>query len=55
VKTEQAVASWARKAREATSRRDEAIHQMRSEGATLRAIAQAAGLTHTAVAKILAR
>lgn len=33
--------------------RDTAIRQMRSEGATLRAIAEAAGLTHTAVANIL--
>lgn len=49
------VASWARKAREATKRRDEAIRAMRAEGATLRAIAEAASLSHTAVAKILAR
>lgn len=49
------VASQARKAREATARRDQLIRQMRAEGATLRAIAKAAGLTHTAVAKILDR
>lgn len=49
------VASWARKAREATSRRDEAIARMRDEGASLRAIAAAAELSHTAVAKILER
>lgn len=49
------VASWSRKAREATLHRDEAIRAMRAEGATLRAIAEAAGLTHTAIAKILAR
>ena len=49
------VAQWAKKAREATARRDEAIRRMRDEGATLRAIAEAAGLTHTAVAKILRR
>lgn len=49
------VASWSRKAREATLRRDEAIRAMRAEGATLRAIAEAAGLTHTAIAKILGR
>lgn len=53
--TAREVASWARKAREATLRRDEAIRAMRGEGATLRAIADAAGLTHTAVAKILSR
>ena len=46
---------WARKAQEATRNRDEAIRQMRANGATLRAIAEAAGLTHTAVAKILAK
>jgi DNA invertase Pin-like site-specific DNA recombinase len=49
------VASWARKAREATVQRDDAIRRMRDEGSTLRAIAGAAGITHTAVAKILAR
>lgn len=49
------LASWARKAREATARRDTLIRDMRSEGASLRAIAEAAGLTHTAVAKIVAR
>jgi DNA invertase Pin-like site-specific DNA recombinase len=53
--TAQNLASQARKAREATARRDELIRSMRAEGATLRAIAEAAGLTHTAVAKILAR
>ena len=47
-------ASQARKAREATIQRD-LIRQMREEGAPLRTIAEAAGLTHTAVAKILAR
>lgn len=49
------VASWARKAREATECRDEAICRMRDEGASLRAIAAAAEMSHTAVAKILAR
>lgn len=53
--TAQLLASQARKAREAVSRRDQLICQMRSEGSTLRAIADACGLTHTAVAKILAR
>lgn len=49
------VASWAKKAREATAKRDAAIRQMRDEGSSLRSIAEAAGLTHTAVAKILKR
>lgn len=49
------VRRWARKAAEATVRRDEAIHAMRAEGASLRAIADAAELSHTAIAKILAR
>lgn len=53
--TAKAVASWARKAREATTRRDDEIRRMRDEGATLRAIAEAASLSHTAVAKIIAR
>lgn len=53
--TAKEVASWAKRAREATLRRDEAIRQMRDEGSTLRSIAEAAGLTHTAIAKILAR
>jgi lambda repressor-like predicted transcriptional regulator len=55
VTTAQQVASWAKKAREATAKRDEAIRQMREEGATLRAIAAAAGLTHSGVAKVLSR
>lgn len=49
------VASWARKAREATARRDQAIRRMRDQGASLRAIAEAASLSHTAIAKILSR
>lgn len=53
--TAKEVASWARKAREATGRRDEEIRRMRAEGSTLRAIAEAAGLTHTAIAKIVNR
>jgi hypothetical protein len=55
VTTAQQLAFQAKKAREATARRDELIHQMRAEGSTLRAIAEAAGLTHTAVAKIVSR
>ena len=53
--TAQQLASQSKRAREATARRDELIRLMRAEGATLRAIADAAGITHTAVAKILAR
>ena len=53
--TAKEVAVWANKARAATLRRDKAIRQMRDEGATLRAIAEAAGLTHTAIARILDR
>lgn len=51
----QQVVSWAKKAREAAVRRDAAIRDMRAEGATLRAIAEAAGLSHTAVARIVAK
>jgi hypothetical protein len=47
------VMTWASKARQATAKRDAAIHQMRGEGASLRDIGEAAGLSHTAVAKIL--
>lgn len=49
------VRRWATKAREATQRRDEAIRQASAEGASLRTIAEAAGLSHTAIAKILAK
>lgn len=51
--TGQQLASQARKAREATLRRDELIRQMRAEGSSLRSIADAAGLTHPAIVKIL--
>ena len=40
---------------EATARRDQAMRDMRAEGATLREIADEAGLTHTGVRKILGR
>lgn len=53
--TAQQLASQARKAREATARRDALIVQMRAEGAALRTIAEAASLSHTAIAKVLAR
>ena len=49
----QQLASHARKAREATARRDELIRQMRAEGASLRTIAEVAGLTHPAIVKII--
>lgn len=39
----------------AIQRRDDAIRQMRAEGATLREIGEAAGISHAAVAKILAK
>jgi lambda repressor-like predicted transcriptional regulator len=55
VTTAQQLASQARKAREATARRDNLIRQMRAEGATLRAIAAAAGLSPQGVVKILGR
>jgi hypothetical protein len=45
----------ARQIVDATGRRDQAMRDMRAEGATLREIAEAAGLTHTGVRKILAR
>lgn len=35
--------------------RDAAIAQMRDEGASLREIAEAAGMSHVAIAKILAK
>lgn len=47
------VATWAAKAQVATAKRDEAIRAMRAEGATLRAIAKAAGMTHAGVARVL--
>lgn len=43
----------ARKARELTAERDRLIRQMRAEGSSLRTIAEAAGLTHPAIVKIL--
>lgn len=55
MKTATEVSTWARKAREATARRDDAIRRMHAEGAALRTIGEAAGLSHTAVKKILDR
>lgn len=51
--TAQELASQAKRAREATVRRDDLIRQMRAEGASLRTIAGVAGLTHPAIVKIL--
>jgi predicted transcriptional regulator len=51
----QQLASQSKRAREATALRDRLIRQMRDEGSTLRSIAESAGLTHSAVAKILAK
>jgi lambda repressor-like predicted transcriptional regulator len=45
----------AEKARTSTERRDALIREARAEGSSLRAIGRATGLSHTAVAKILAR
>lgn len=42
-------------AREATGRRNIAIHRMHADGESLRAIGKAVGLTHGAIAKILQR
>ena len=47
------VAKWAKRLREAGSKRDEAIRQMHDEGASLREIAAAASLSHGAIAKII--
>jgi len=49
------VRQHAETARYAVAKRDGAIRKMRSEGASLREIATAAGLTHAGVAKILKR
>lgn len=49
------VEKFAQEAKTWTSMRDEAIRQMRAEGASLREIAKLAGLTHAAIARIVAR
>jgi lambda repressor-like predicted transcriptional regulator len=51
---QRAVEQWARKAREATWRRDLAICQMSGAGASLRDIAALAGVSHATVARIVA-
>lgn len=51
--TAQQLAAQAKRARDATIQRDSLILQMRTEGASLRVIAEAAGLTHPAIVKII--
>jgi len=53
--TSQELAFQAKRAREATERRDSLILQLRAEGVSLRAIAEIAGLSHTAIKKIVVR
>lgn len=53
--TDRQLAFQAKRAREATERRDELIRQMRDEGASLRTIAEVAGLSHTQIKNILVR
>jgi hypothetical protein len=48
-----AVTTWAKKAREARERRDEAIRLMSAEGASLRQIAASAKMSHNGIVKIL--
>lgn len=45
----------AKKAREWTIRRDNLIRAQHAAGVSLRAIGEEAGLTHTAIAKIVAK
>lgn len=45
----------ARKARDATTERDQAIVEEHAAGASLRAIAEATGLSHMGVSKIVRR
>lgn len=49
------VAAEAAKVRKATTNRDKAIVAMSADGASLREIGEIAELSHTAIAKILAR
>lgn len=49
------VASAAQKAREWTERRDRRIRSAVAAGSSLRTVGEAAGLSHTAVAKIARR
>jgi lambda repressor-like predicted transcriptional regulator len=47
------VARLAKKARDAKAERDKAIRAMHAAGASLRVIAEAAGLNHNTIAKIV--
>jgi hypothetical protein len=49
------VTAWADRAREATAYRDLAILTMRDAGASLREIAQAAGMAHASIVRVLER
>jgi len=49
----QTVARLSAKAREAKANRDKAIREMHATGASLRVIAEAAGLNHNTIAKIV--
>lgn len=51
----QKVADEAARVRQATADRDKAIVAMHADGGSLREIGDAAGLSHTAIAKILVR
>jgi len=49
------LAHWASQARGATARRDRLVCQMHDQGASYRAIAEAAGLSAAGVRRIVAR
>ena len=53
--TARQLAYQAKRAKEATSRRNELIRQMHAEGSSLRSVAEVAGLSHAAVRKILTK
>jgi DNA-binding NarL/FixJ family response regulator len=47
------LAAWTQKAEEAIACRDQAIVEMHAEGATLRAIAELAHLSHTHISNVI--
>jgi IS30 family transposase len=53
--TPERAAWWAEEARAALGNRDQAIREWRAEGASLRTIAEAVGMTHSAIARICRR
>lgn len=53
--TQEDVTTWAGRAREATAKRDDTIRALRSEGASLRAIGRAAGMSPAGVRRVLDR